>query len=363
MQRSGASDGAKSGAVFHGGVRSQLDDTKEEMKRMKELTDRIPEFKARAGAAETAVREAARRLKDVQESLVAAAARLVEAHAVQWTACRKRVDDGVRALALALARLDPVAQPADFAAALAQAQKSSARLARALDLGKPRVASDASSTSEAAFQKHAAGTHAPAFAPGGAVAFAVEALAEYAKFLYAVRLNQAPQSSAQDTADLQAETAQTRARLQACVDVAEAASLLASARCASSSCTSAADKAEQSLQFFIKAQGMPDVSDAAAAVAWCRLAVARSRMDRADELRGSTRAVHASLQEASAWASEAVRGRAFPVAFASSHTRNAAAQAARAELISAWYVRASACFNDQDAAELHTEYRKLLRMQ
>jgi hypothetical protein len=348
-------------------VRSQLDDTKEEMKRMKELTDRIPEFRARAGAAETAVREAARRLKDVQESLVAAAARLVEAHAVQWTACRKRVDDGVRALALALARLDPVAQPADFAAALAQAQKTSARLARALDLGKLRVGPSASSTSEAAFQKHAAGTRAPAFAPGGAVALAVEALAEYAQFLDAVRLNQAPQGAAQGAAqgvaDLRAETAQTRARLQACVDVAKAASLLASARCASSSCTSAADKAEQSLQSFIKAHGMPDVSDAAAAVAWCRLAVARSRMDRADETRGSTRAVHASLQEAYAWASEAVRGRAFPVAFASSHNRNAIAQAARAELISAWYVRASACFNDQDAAELHADYRKLLRMQ
>jgi hypothetical protein len=130
-----------------------------------------------------------------------------------------------------------------------------------------------------------------------------------------------------------------------------------------SSCTSAAaDKAEQSLQSFFKAHGMPDVSDAAAAVGWCRLAVARARMDRADEMRGTT-AVHASLQEAYAWASEAVRGRAFPVAFASSHGRNAVAQATRADMISAWYCRAFACFNDQDAAGLHTEYRKLLRMQ
>ena len=178
----------------------------------------------------------------------------------------------------------------------------------------------------------------------------------------------AGKKSVQDSADLDDKQAsQTLARLQACADVARAAtsaveSLVgaspgASPRCQparppvprrarSSFTSSAVDQAEQSLQsFFCKARDVVPGRRASSRLVPAGRCTG-ARMEGADEARGA-KEQHAplSLHDPLDWAGseKAVRGRAFPfpVAFASSRGRDAGSLAVRAEMISAWFCRAS----------------------
>ncbi len=422
---SAADDGGL--VLFHEGVRTQLEATGAVMAGMEELTQRTAAFKSLADNAEPKLRDAAGRAKrtflprsdpsgkaqgagagQLGEALASAAARLTGAHLARWSACRTRVDDAAHALAVAVAHLDPMASPSGFAETRDRVRDASESLERALNECTPttgdatrsndRVTATVKAASAAAlaFGEHAAkaGGVVTALAPGGVVDRAVQSLVEYMRFLEAVLPHVTPPSagagssnvgrgtgqdgqsagaSAGLDADLERQASDTLGKLQACADVARAASDMddAVARLGTTepgpsrslSLASAVDEAKKSLSIFGEAKDGPDVHAAAQAVGWCRLAVARARMDGTDAARGA-RAVHSSLQDPLAWASTAVRGRAFPVAFASARDRGAATLATRADTISAWYANASAPLTHTKSAVdlLVADYNKLLRM-
>ena len=239
LRASTAQDGSVE--LFHGGVRPQLEATATVMDRMQHLTERTAAFKSRADDAEARLRDAAGRVEStfrlsgplgktqgagagqgagqgvsqgvsqLEEALALAAARLTGAHLARWSACRKRVDDAVRALAVAVAHLDPVALPADFAETLRRGQTALSALRRALKECAPKPSdatrhgrfNAAAATAARAFGEHAvkAGLVDTTLAPGDVVDRAVQSLVLHVGFLEAILPHGAPQSAGAGSSD------------------------------------------------------------------------------------------------------------------------------------------------------------------